>query len=360
MAICVPGATAGRTKVGRVDRRIVGNARRGVRRIAIDPRARHRVGGQRRGLGNANVTGARAQRDVAHRRATSGDIGLGFAERARDRVPRNQEAGELVDGIGNPAQSGDHVPLPEQDPRQLARGNGRGIAHRKSLGRPSLTCQRIADRRARFRSAQHRVPYGNGVVECAVQLIQDPDGHHSALAVADQHRHHPVGFVVPRQRARPRQAVAETSLGQTAIQRIANPRRGITHRDQEFRKRLHRHRCETPLQQDDSRRGSARQPTIDVRSDEVPAIERNNVPCGLFIRNVRRALRRIGGICDVPRGTLGRCTCQCRAQQRAADDANVSHVKAPQAIIAADLRPDSDVDQDWRGKNLPVRCMYRA
>jgi hypothetical protein len=91
----------------------------------------------------------------------------------------------------------------------------------------------------------------------AGQVLQRLQHAHSALAVADQHRHQAVAFVVPGDAAGDLAAVHVAAGREAAVARSAQRVGRITHRDQEARERRHRHRRQASVQQHDARRRRA-------------------------------------------------------------------------------------------------------
>ena len=336
----------------------LGRRRRAVGRPFIDPAARRLLAGEMQRIGKSHVAVAGRQRDVAHARGADGCIGLGVAQRSRDCVPGNRESGEIRDGIGNPAQSGDHVPLAQQYPRQLACRQRRRVVDRQPLHRPHGSGARIADRRARKRRTRDRIPDRNGIVERAIQLVQNADHHHPALAMADQHRHHSLGFVIPGHRPRPPAAAAEASLRQASVARIPDSFLRIAHGDQEIGEGLHRHHGETALEQDDPWRGSLGEKSRDVGCPDPPAIEGANL----------RGQRRVERGARIPAASSARAApasvmpaavpraAHRRSRPRSARRCHIRFGFHRLRIVATAQRPPADYGQDSRGKNRPVRC----
>ena len=119
-----------------------------------------RIDGQVQHVRQADVAVRRGKRHIAHDGGPDGDVGLGAAEIAGDRVKRDEYAGEFDDRVRNVPQSAEHRPLPEQQSRQLAGGEGGGVWNLEPLHRPRRAGLGIDDRRAVQRLAGVRVHDG--------------------------------------------------------------------------------------------------------------------------------------------------------------------------------------------------------
>ena len=207
--------------------------RRGV--VVVDPGARRRVARRDSACAACGCGWSRrAARRYAPARSRRRDMRSlpGGVPAIRSHSIENPVNSSTVSGIARSLPQ--HRPLSEQKARQLAGGERGDIRNLESDHRTLEAGQRIDDGRALLRLAGQRIPHRNRLMERPVELVEHLDRQHAALAVADQHRHHAVGLVIPGQLAGELLAVGEAVARHAAVARIAQPLFRIAHRDQEF------------------------------------------------------------------------------------------------------------------------------
>ena len=236
---------------------------------------------------------------------------------------------------------------------RLPGGERARVRHPQPDHRPLAAAQWIDDSEAGFGLVGKRVPDRDPVAGRAGQVLEDLDREHPALTVADQHRHHALALVMPRELPCKFPAVGEARIREAPVARVAQALGRIAHGDEKLGEGLHRHERHAAVEIDDARRRCKDERFKHLTVRNVLGIERQHA---LLDRRIhgdgtqhRPRRHRLGDVlCRACRG--GRPTgpgerhrehgmhCQCRSLRRAHHPSRL----APAA------RPDN------RGKKRPV------